>query len=93
VVEAVIAVIAVIIVGAVFAYFYFKAKAKAAAGRLGEEAGRGHFEQRKVRLEDDFVERHRAFIELWKAEAEKRLREEAEKLKRRRQAGEVGGEV
>jgi len=66
-----------IIIGILFAFFYFKAKVESMARKLGEEIGQRVFEQRKAELESVFEEKYKAFLEQWKIETEKNLREDA----------------
>jgi len=66
-----------IIIGIVFAYFYFRTKAELMARRLGEEIGQRVFEQRKDELDKVFEEKYKAFLERWKIDSEKAFREDA----------------
>jgi predicted Holliday junction resolvase-like endonuclease len=47
------------------------------ARKLGEEIGQRVSEQRKAELESVFEEKYKAFLEQWKIETEKTLREDA----------------
>jgi len=66
-----------IIIGILFAFFYFRARVELMARKLGEEIGQRVFEQRKAELEKVFEEKYKAFLEQWKIETEKALREDA----------------
>jgi len=66
-----------IVIGILFGYFYFRAKVESMARKLGEEIGQRVFEQRKAELEGIFEEKYKAFLEQWKIETEKALREDA----------------
>lgn len=76
-IEFILVVIIGIIIGIVFAYFYFRAKVELTARRLGDEIGNRVFEQRKVELDRLFEEKYRVELERWKTETEKALRQDA----------------
>jgi predicted Holliday junction resolvase-like endonuclease len=66
-----------ILIGVLFAYFYFRAKVELIARKLGDEIGQKVFEQRKEDLEKLFEEKYRTLLEQWKVESEEAFRENA----------------
>ena len=76
-IDFILVVIVGIIVGVVFAYFYFRARVELTARRLGDEIGRRVFEQQKAELDAAFEEKYKGFLEQWKVETEKAFREDA----------------
>jgi len=75
--EVVLTIILGIIIGILFAFFYFRAKVESMARKRGDEFGQRVFEQRKAELEGAFEEKFRALLEQWKIETEKAFREDA----------------
>ncbi len=76
-VEVILAIIIGLIVGVLFAFFYFRAKVELMARKLGEEIGQKVFEQRRAELESVFEQKYKALLEQWKIESEKSFREDA----------------
>ena len=66
-----------ILIGILFAFFYFKSKVELMATKRGEEIGQRVFEERKKELETIFEEKYRALLEQWKIESERTFREDA----------------
>lgn len=76
-IEFILVVIVGIIIGILFAYFYFRTKAELRARRLGEEIGQRVFEQRKAELDVAFEEKYKGVLAQWKVDSEKAFREDA----------------
>jgi predicted Holliday junction resolvase-like endonuclease len=76
-IEFVLIIIVGILIGILFAYFYFRAKVESMARKLGEEIGQKVFDQRKSELERVFEEKYKTLLEQWKIESEKAFREDA----------------
>ena len=76
-IEAILTIIVGIILGILFAFFYFRAKVESMARKRGDEIGQRVFEQRKTELEGVFEEKFKALLEQWKIESEKAFREDA----------------
>jgi len=76
-IEFVLIIIVGIVIGILFAYFYFRAKVESMARKLGEEIGQKVFDQRKSELERVFEEKYKTLLEQWKIESEKAFREDA----------------
>lgn len=76
-IEAILIIIVGIIIGVLFAFFYFRAKVESVARKRGDEIGQTVFEQRKAELEEVFEEKFKALLEGWKIETEKSFREDA----------------
>lgn len=66
-----------IVIGILFALFYFRAKIELMARKRGEEIGQKVFEERKIELEGVFEEKFKALLEQWKIQTEKAFREDA----------------
>ena len=66
-----------IVIGILFAFFYFRAKVELMARKRGEEIGQKVFEERKIELEGVFEEKFKALLEQWKIQTEKAFREDA----------------
>ena len=66
-----------IVIGILFAFFYFRAKVELMARKRGEEIGQKVFGERKIELEGVFEEKFKALLEQWKIETEKAFREDA----------------
>lgn len=66
-----------IVIGILFAFFYFRAKVELMARKRGEEIGRKVFEERKIELEGVFEEKFKALLEQWKIQTERAFREDA----------------
>lgn len=76
-IEVILTIIVGIIIGVLFAFFYFRAKVESLARKRGDELGQRVFEQRKAELEGVFDEKFKALLERWKIESEKVFREDA----------------
>ncbi|MDI6905263.1 MAG: Holliday junction resolvase-like protein [Candidatus Bathyarchaeia archaeon] len=76
-IEVILTIIVGIIIGVLFAFFYFRAKVESLARKRGDELGQRVFEQRKAELEGVFDEKFKALLERWKIESEKAFREDA----------------
>ena len=76
-IEIILTIVVGIIIGILFAFFYFKAKVELVARKRGDEIGQRVFEQRKDELEGVFEEKFKALLEQWKIESEKAFREDA----------------
>ena len=66
-----------ILIGILFAFFYFKSKVELMATKREEEIGQRVFEERKKELETIFEEKYRALLEQWKIGSERTFREDA----------------
>lgn len=75
--EVILTIIVGIIIGILFAFFYFRAKAESMARKRGDEIGQRVFQQRKAELEGVFEEKYKTFLEQWKIESEKLFRKDA----------------
>jgi predicted Holliday junction resolvase-like endonuclease len=76
-IEVIFTIIVGIIIGVLFAFFYFRAKVESMARKRGDEIGQRVFEQRKAELQRFFEEKFKALLEQWKIESEKAFREDA----------------
>jgi predicted Holliday junction resolvase-like endonuclease len=76
-IEVILTIVVGILIGVLFAYFYFRAKVESMARKRGDEIGGRVFEQRKAELEGVFEEKFKALLEQWKTETEKAFREDA----------------
>jgi len=76
-IELILVVIVGIVIGILFAFFYFRAKVELMARRLGDDIGQRVFEQRKADLGMAFEEKYKALLEQWKIDSEKAFREDA----------------
>lgn len=76
-IELVLVIIIGILIGILFAYFYFRAKVELMAGKLGNEIGQRLFEQQKAELGASFEVKYRGELAQWKVDVEKELREDA----------------
>lgn len=75
--EIILTIIVGILIGIIFAFFYFRTKVELMARRRGEEIGQTVFEQRKADLEGVFEEKFKALLQQWKIESETEFREDA----------------
>ena len=75
--EVILTIIVGIIIGILFAFFYFRAKVESTARKRGDEIGQRIFQQRKAELEGVFEEKYKTFLEQWKIESEKLFRKDA----------------
>ena len=75
-IEFILAVIVGIIIGIVFAYFYFRVRVELTARRLGDEIGQRVFKHKKAELDKFFEEKYKVELEQWKTETERALRED-----------------
>ena len=76
-IDIILTIVVGILIGVVFAFFYFRAKVESMARRRGEEIGQRVFEQRRADLEGVFEEKFKALLEQWKVESERVFREDA----------------
>jgi len=76
-IETILIVVVGIVIGILFAFFYFRAKVESMARRLGDEIGQRVFDRRKAELESVFEEKYKSFLAQWKVESEKAFREDA----------------
>jgi len=76
-IEIILTIVVGILIGIVFAFFYFRAKVESMARKLGDEIGQRVFEEKKTELEGFFEEKYEALLEQWKTESEKEFREDA----------------
>ena len=56
-IETILIVVVGIVIGILFAFFYFRAKVESMARRLGDEIGQRVFDRRKAELESVFEEK------------------------------------
>jgi predicted Holliday junction resolvase-like endonuclease len=75
--EVVLTIIVGIIIGILFAFFYFRTRVESMARKRGDEIGERVFEQRRAELEGVFEEKFKVLLEQWKIESEKAFREDA----------------
>ena len=66
-----------ILIGILFAYFYFRAKVELMARKLGNEIGQRLFEQQKAELGAAFEVKYQGELAQWKVDVEKELRADA----------------
>lgn len=76
-IEIILVVVVGIVIGILFAYFYFRTKVESMARILGDEIGQRVFEQRKTELDRLFEEKYKVLLEQWKIQSEKIFREDA----------------
>lgn len=76
-IEIILVVVVGIVIGILFAYFYFRTKVESMARRLGDEIGQRVFEQRKTELDRLFEEKYKVLLEQWKIQSEKIFRKDA----------------
>jgi len=76
-IELILIVIVGIIIGILFAYFYFRTRVELTARRLGDEIGQRVFEQNRAELDAAFEVKYRGELAQWKVDVEKGLREDA----------------
>ena len=76
-IQIILPIIVGILIGMVFAFFYYRAKVESMARKRGDEIGQRVFEQRRADLEGVFEEKFKVLLEQWKIESEKTFREDA----------------
>lgn len=76
-IEIILVVVVGIVIGILFAYFYFRTKVESMARIQGDEIGQRVFEQRKTELDRLFEEKYKVLLEQWKIQSEKIFREDA----------------
>jgi len=76
-IELILTIVVGIIIGILFAFFYFRAKVESMARKRGDEIGQRVFDQRKAELEGVFEEKFKALLEQWKIQSEEAFREDA----------------
>ena len=76
-IEIILVIVVGIVIGILFAYFYFRTKVESMARKLGGEIGQRVFEQRKAELDRLFEEKYKVLLEQWKIQSEKIFREDA----------------